>query len=249
MSDIESITSIIQQLDASVNFWNNLRYVFVGATAFFTVLSFLTFWMSGNKAVSLSKAKDQLARLKDDESKKEVAALNSKAESAITKQKEFEHQNLTLRNDLNKTGTELANAQRALLEVQGRLTARHITNEQRRRLIDLLTNSPKGQIHAICTNASDKETIAFFEQIVEVLVDAGWSVEKSIIGKLISIGGGSSEGITIAIRTQQSPSNIRAGALQQAFAQVGISVSGILKNNLSDDQVEMAVGAKTLLSN
>ncbi len=50
MPNIESLTSLIQQLDASVTSWNEVRYWCVGLTAAFTVLSFFAFWMPGTKA-------------------------------------------------------------------------------------------------------------------------------------------------------------------------------------------------------
>lgn len=87
MNNIESLTSLVQQLNASVTLWNDLRYFCVGATALFTVLSFLTFWVSGNKATLLSENKDRLQTLLTNkaktESEEKITSVKADAEKQI----------------------------------------------------------------------------------------------------------------------------------------------------------------------
>ena len=82
MANIESITSLIQHLEMSVRYWTHFRYFVVGATALFTVLSFIAFWVHGGRSDSLSKAKEDLSIILSREANEKIAEANARAASA-----------------------------------------------------------------------------------------------------------------------------------------------------------------------
>lgn len=187
MGDIASVTSVIQELNASVTAWNNLRYICVGATALFTLLSFLTFWVSGIKSNALNNAKDELTRLKDLDAKTEIAGLNTQAESLRAETEKAKEGVATAQAQAAKANADAATANQKAAEANRiaeseRLARLKLETRVGTRVIDkikflaALKDKPKPQ-HVIIKRyaaAGDGWFVAL--QLDQLLREAGWPV-------------------------------------------------------------------------
>lgn len=131
-----------------------------------------------------------------------------------------------------------AEAERALIELQEKVKPRHLTAEQRARLLELLKANPKGTIH-VSAVTGDAESIAFGRELAEVLSEAGWNVGFNDILTF----GGTPVGVFITLRSKENVP-VRAIILQKALEQVGISAPAELNPNMPEDSVALVVGNK-----
>lgn len=159
---------------------------------------------------------------------------------ANRKSKEVEQQNLILRSEVAKLQIEAANAQRALLEVQERIAPRHLSEDQKNKLRSILKGQPKGEITIECVGAIG-EAFDFAKEIYDVLVSIGWKVQgvESMI-----VPGEVASGILIAVRSHDSPSAPKAKTLRAALKRIGLETKEELRNHLSENEIELLVGAK-----
>ena len=132
-----------------------------------------------------------------------------------------------------------ANAEQELGALKARIADRHLTSDQRRKLITVLSGEPKGEIEVNCVGPQP-EPCAFASEIVDVLKAVGWNVSKFIQG-VIPVGG---TPVGLAIRVNSKAAPARAAALQKAFAAVGLSAPGIVAEGLPEDSVILEVGSK-----
>lgn len=218
MSDIESVTSIVMQLDTNVVFWNNLRYWCVGVTALFTVLSFLAFWISGNKTDALSKSKDTLQKLKIEkvkaDSREEVERLRTDAGKEIA----------LLNSETAKAKSEIAKAQAE----SGKANEKAESEKLERMLLESeLAPRTLEQMHSaktlskfkgvsvILESISESEPWRLTGQIAATLDMAGWKV---LPGMKRMSGDGQDhffDGVAITVNTQQGVADELVTILKQ----------------------------------
>ncbi len=230
-------------------------YIFVLVlTALFTWLV----WDSGNKERGAIQA-DANARI--EEAKKVAATANERA-------RKLENDNLKLRTDLNtesgkvaglqtdaadakaaqqrveielaKQQERAATAERALLELQERVKPRHLSAEQRKKLIEVLTPAAKGPIK-VSHLLLDEEGRSFATQIDEALIAAGWSSDG--VGKDMIFGGATPVGVALNFHSAKSPPPHTA-VLFDALSGAGLSPTLAENPHIPEGTVEILVGIK-----
>jgi hypothetical protein len=261
MSDIEILTSKIQIMTASHGAWHSAVIFVMALTAFLGVIYFVISKIESDKARDINENKDELIRLKDNEqtlqitkvktdseehiayvkaeAEKQIIIINEKAEESRVNQRELERENLKLQGEVAKLQTKAADSQRELLELQERTKPRHLTDEQRIKLIDLLKQQPKGTIEIECI-AGDKESCDFARQISDMLSFVGWKITS--LGSLV-IGGQPPSGLLIFFKDAMSTPT-GAKALQEALLSVGFPALGQLHSEYPQDKLTLMVGVK-----
>ena len=174
-----------------------------------------------------------LIKAKDEESNTKLARLTAQTEEARAKQGEYEQQNLILR-------TDLANAQRALLELEERTRSRQITEQQKGRLAEMLRDSPPGSV-SVTYASTDPEASVFAQQIVETLRLTKWEVTgpRPVPKKQLSLPAG----LMIVVRDKYHVPPW-ATSLCNAFEAIGFKMEVGRRPELSDTIAEIYVGAK-----
>jgi hypothetical protein len=177
----------------------------------------------------------------------ELAGLQKDASDAKTAQQRVEidlsnaaARQQRIQTDFAKQQERAANAERALLELQERIKDRHLTTEQRARLVELLKANPKGKINVSCVGGSSPEPCIFASEIVDTLKLGGWDVEFSPC--FISVGG-IPVGLIIQVRSAEK-APIRAVVLQKALGEIGFAALGELQHSMDEQTVNFIVGAK-----
>jgi hypothetical protein len=239
----------------------SFTYLFVVYILFLwaTVILTLLVWSSGNKfqaaikrdadgKIEAAKAVSEIARAEAAKANEQTASLVAQTEEARLKQREIEQQNLVLRADLNKATEEAARlqiraaeAEKALLDFIERLAPRHLSDKQGIHLATILTGQTKGNITVSCVG-SDREAFAFAQEIYALLKDVGWEVQGI---NTVAMTIGQPSGLSIAVKSNNSPSARLAGLLQRAFEQIGFKMAGQLESRLSEYEVELLVGSKS----
>ena len=169
----------------------------------------------------------------------EAATAESRA-----KQAELTSEQAKLSAEQRKTAEaqrEAAEAQLALKkhleEVAGRQKPRHLTVEQRARLLSFLRNQPIGAIK-IGFNFNNPEARDFASEIAVVLKEAGWNVtdfEPTIEATV-------QKGLAIFVQNDRTA---RAAALQRALGEIRIVAEGRMNPEIVDkDSVFLYVGPK-----
>lgn len=262
MSNIEFLTSLVQQLGESVKLWSNIRYVCVGATALFTVLSFFTFWKSGNKIDLLGKAKDELSQIKDREKDIQIAKVKTDSRENIERVKadaDKQIASLTTEAAKAKEGIEVAKAQAAQanetaererlarVQLEARLADRKLSQEEQARLISLLKpfNSTEVDI-VIFGDTTEIKSIGFI--LLDCLRKAGWNVHSATGGG----GGNIVKGILVGVRSDADVTISNAArALFSGLQTFGIAsgpwdfekmlISGVLFNSSITSKAPMRI--------
>ncbi len=198
----------------------------------------------------LAKSNEEIARLT-----KEAEALRAEAENAKANIVIAQADAAKATEGAAKAGVEVANlqvvvanaetrraeAERALLEVQERLKDRHLTTEQRARLLELLKANPKGAINVSCIAGSSAEPCNFADEIVAVLTEAGWQVDFT--GRGMIMVGGTPVGVFIQVHNA-AKAPIRAEVLQKALGAIDVEAGGVVSETMQEGTVNLVVGAK-----
>lgn len=197
----------------------------------------------------LAKSNLEIARLTNEAAALRVEAENAKAniasaqadaakanEGAIKATAEVARLQIVVAN----AETKRAEAERALLELQERIKDRHLTTEQRARLVELFKANPKGKINVSCVGGSSPEPCIFASEIVDTLKLGGWDVEFS--PGFISVGG-IPVGLIIQVRSSDK-APVRAEVLQKALGEIGFAAPGEVQPTLDEQTVNLIVGAK-----
>jgi hypothetical protein len=129
-----------------------------------------------------------------------------------------------------------AEAERALLELKEQLKPRHLSDEQRTKLIDILSHGPTGTFE-LQFLANDPESQNFADQLSAALQQAGWTLH----GMGANIGPSPGVGLQIIVQNPESP---RAVFLQRALGAIGFPANGTIAPGLPADTVTLLVGVK-----
>ncbi len=180
MDNIQSLTSQIDRLSHSVNWWNSAIIVMMVVAALAATGLVVTQYVAVRKAQQLSTAQSQLDTAKDSQLKinlkdKELriadaakaageanaAAASANKEAGIARERASE---------ANKQAARLENEN---LILQQKLANRRISAEQHRVLVDLLSKK-RGQI--IIETMADSESGLFAADILKTFEDSGWTI-------------------------------------------------------------------------
>ena len=199
----------------SLEFWVDMSNLGV---AIALALSFIF----GGASLYLSR---RLGKVKDAQSAQEKAVSDERM--------------LALDKEVAEARTKQAEAERALLELQERMKPRHLTPEQRARLLEILKATTKGNIKVSCA-VSNEESCAFAVELANLLKAAGWSVTG--VGQLVK--GGKQAGIFLRRRSiEVEPTSV--DVLLTAFSTIGfpleMEIDGKIREGVG---LQLAVGAK-----
>lgn len=193
-----------------------------------------------NANLEITKANNEAIRI-EAEAKEKIAKLNAEAEKAregiaIAKDNAAQANNEAAKLSLivQQESLKRLEAERALLELQNRLSPRILTPEQRTRLLEILATQPPSKIELnFVTNNVESEDFA--RQIGDVLKQSGWTVQ--INGAI----GFTTKGIVIMLSEQK---NFSASALQQGLNAIGFPAPAELNPTLAKGELLSFVGVK-----
>lgn len=130
--------------------------------------------------------------------------------------------------------------QQELADALAANAARQLTEAQRHDFIAALKDAPKGPVEVYIYDDHDTEVQRYANQVRDTLIMAGYDCGEKIS---ISSKPFSPEGILVVV---EDPRNapVYAGAIQHAFAQIGIDAPAARDSNLDSDRVVVVVGRK-----
>ena len=196
----------------------------------------------------LTDAKNDLVKQQERAAKAEQDAAYAKTTAAQTSEratileKDAAEANATQKRveiDLARQQEKTATAERALLQLQRRMEPRRISADQRARLVEILSNGPKGKVSINCV-LGDAEGQAFADDIDSVLKASGW--DNSGVNQGV-YSGGNPVGFGIVVRSAIDAPPY-AVTLQRAFFSIGIPMAGAEKLDVPEGAVEILVGNK-----
>lgn len=184
----------------SVNSWANGLLV---ASLLFGVIATYAIVVSGNVKEKGFKRELSKANADAEKAKADAANASSKAADANLRAQVIEHDNITLRNDLEKTIIEAdtekqklaktqievadarrkqAEAEKSLEDLRTKLRARSITAGQREILVQRFRQLNGARIKVV--KIGEKEASEYADQIISAIKDAGIIVDLVTIGTL-----------------------------------------------------------------
>jgi hypothetical protein len=185
--------------------------------------------------------------------KLQTASAQKDADDANERSKSLEHANLELRSQVAtlETGAakqqeRAAEAEQELLRLQDRVKIRHLSAEQRKKMIDFLTSTeaskiPKGtiRIHRLLL---DQTAQAFALEIKEAFAVAGWPSDD--IGRdMIPSGDTIPVGIVVIFHSSQNIP-VHAGLILHALIAADLNPTSGENPGVPDGMVEILVGIK-----
>jgi len=195
--------------------------------------AFERFKLQSAVSVAESAARRAEATKRASEAEEGTAEAVAEATSANERTKALEE-------EAGKLRERAAKAEKKLFELQESIKPRRISEEQRTRLMTLLSAaSPKGLVGLGCV-LGDAEGGTFAEQIDEVLKAAGWPTAGI---SQATYDGGNPTGLFVLVKSA-STAPARAAVLQRVFSEAGIQLPAYTKSNLDTDDVHIIIGTK-----
>lgn len=208
-------------------------------------------------ATALSEARNAEAYLASAQERAEIAradAENARLQAAEANRiaKSFElrleqQREATANAELRATNAERISknaeassrkAEEGTREIKAGMEPRHISDDQRTKLLKILSSIPKGPI-SIGFSGADSEARDYANEVLTIFQSSGWHIEKGITQYLDLM----TTGINILVKTTDSPP-IHAGYIQNGFKSVGIDIQGKTFKNVEADRVILLVGKK-----
>jgi hypothetical protein len=198
-TDIQILTSQVQQLDSKHSFWNAASVWFTAAiviaplvlyplalpaiwflalSAIAPALYFFAIWMANRRGLQQNAAQAALIRAKDEQFAREKLAADEKIASANLGSAKASEGAAKANERAEKLEQENLLLRKALLELQERLEPRKLSYDQRRKLEDALMVAPKGAIKVECVRTPDNEPYTFALELAHVLMVSGWQVSS-----------------------------------------------------------------------
>jgi hypothetical protein len=157
---------------------------------------------------------------------KSAAEANSIAQQSVLKQREIEQESLKLAIRLEEEHEArlrlehgVSTTQSEVKEVKAKQQPRHLTQKQKEILRSILSNVPGITIEM--TYLSDKETSDFAKEIVEVIRNSGWNIDRM---NSVGIYAPPTYGVVLDFSEEQKHESA-AQTLMSAFERAGIKFS------------------------
>jgi len=174
------------------------------------------------------------------EATKRASEAGEEAAKAVAEAARANERTKTLEFEADKQRERAAEAEMKLFQLQEKTKPRQISEEQRTRLMTLLSAaSPKGLVGLGCVRG-DAEGGTLAEQIDEVLKAAGWPTTGI---SQATYDGGNPTGLFVLVKSA-STATARATVLKRVFSKAGIQLPAYTKSNLGTDDVHIIVGTK-----
>lgn len=199
---------------------------------------------AGEANDSAAKANERAQKLERDNIQLSTDLENATAE-ARARQAELAKEQAKLSAEQRRTAEaqrETAVAQLALKkhleEVAERQKWRQLSDDQRRKLQELLKSQPKGSV-IVVSSVADEEARNFANQLRPVLTEAGWNVTD---GGFVSFGK-TPNGLRLVFGREGSPGGPEAQVLFDALNSV-FGADSRFDNALPETQIRLIVGTK-----
>ena len=211
--------------------WNIRATFFAGLAATCLVITAMGVSRSNGK---LAEVSDELNAAKDAQTAESLTGLGVDLATA--------------KGEMSKQEARAAKAEKDLLELQERVKPRHLTAEQKEKLIQSLKNQPRGQLE-IRTLVGNPESRNFGLELTEVFRASGWAVTLSD-GTLMTP---TPVGIKLWVHTDQvvsDGSNVtdeapdRAVSAVKAFEYAHVAFHTEFNRDIPKGQVVLLVGFK-----
>ena len=187
-------------------------------------------------AVTIAESAARAAEATRRASKAEEDMTRSVAEATVANER-----TRVLEQEAGKLRERAAKSEKQLVELQEKIKSRQISEEQRTRLITLLSAaSPKGLVGLGCV-LGDAEGGTLAEQINQILEAAGWPTTG--ISRASYDGENHPAGIFVLVKSA-STAPAHAAVLQRVFSEAGIQLPAYTKSNLGTDDVHIVIGTK-----
>jgi hypothetical protein len=224
MSELTSLASRSTELVSKVDFWNSavLWALFITALAAGAIV--LSQRMAFVRAKQLADVQDRIASIKEADASEHAKKLET---------------------DLAKQQERAANAEKTLLELQERVKIRHLSFEQRNKLVKVLKEAadekqPKGPIR-INRLMLDETAQAFATELRDAFSAGGWSSDD--VGRDVIPSGPVPIGVVIIFHSSKSiPAH--AGVIQHALKAAELKPTLAENPNIPEGLVEILIGIK-----
>jgi len=174
----------------------------------------------------LQKEAERIKNQQIAQANKAAAEANSIAQQAVLKQREIEQESLKLAIRLEQEHEArlrlehgVSTTQSEVKEVKAKQQPRHLTQKQKEILHRVLSKAPGTTIEM--TYLSDKETSDFAQEIVEVIRNSGWNIDKM---NRVTIYAPPTYGVVVDFSEEQKH-EIAVQTLMSAFKQAEIKLS------------------------
>jgi hypothetical protein len=173
--EISSLSQRVQDLEASVRFWNELNSWLVAGTAVLAIGLFLSQYVALKFGRQLAGAQAELLRLKDEQLKSDLKSKDIGIEEAI-KDAAIANSHAEVLKQQNLATEKRLEAERlARIEIEERVASRRIPEKKRAEIARRLTPFA-GQTVSTWSHAGDREGAVFASDISAILEAAHWDV-------------------------------------------------------------------------
>jgi len=248
MPDMQSLIERVQELSGPSIWWSKASQWLIGATAIVALLYFFASFKALKYAGDLKDAQDALSRARDNQlvsdlktKDGQIATANALAGTAKEQSDRLEGDNLKLRGQVAILETQAADAQRAYLELQERVKPRHLTAQQRTRLIKLLRARPGGFVQMKCS-VGDAEAFDFAAELADAMANAkdrGWQPKccDRLVFKPLPVG--------LEIRVHSiSSAPVYATTLHLILGQIALPAPIVPNDEIAPGEMILLVGLK-----
>lgn len=187
VSEIQSLTARVQDLQRSFDFWNTWYVWLVAVTVFLAFVVFFTQFMSIRRGKQLTQAQSALAATKEQqlaselkEKDQKISEAGERASAADQRAGEANERAAALEATAERLRKENLSRQAEVLNLQGRLAPRRITQEQLDRFVAILR--PYAGSVVRMTQLGDLEAGTFADDIVFVLSASHWVPQLTRVG-------------------------------------------------------------------
>lgn len=149
---------------------------------------------------------------------------------------------LRWRLELRITFQEHAKTREAVGEVKQAQAPRHLTEEQKKKLIPLLAKIPPTALFFIWTVGME-DGVVYSNDFIESFRAAGWSVGSDNIAQGVFTG--HPLGIIILVKNPMDETAAKAAAIQRALKDIGIAAMGSLTDEVQNGQIRILIAHKS----
>lgn len=191
----------------------------------------------GGISIYLKSQLTDLQKKEADRQKIEIAHSNERAEVAIAQQKRLDSTILALKIELKKVSRSATEANKGVQETKSKIKTRHLTEQQRKDLTELLLNVPHQSIE-FGYISGDKESYDFCKELDSVFEKSSWGIDGTI-----ARAGSEITGINIIVKSlEEAPAH--AKYIQDALSTIGYPASGSIDNTIEPKKMIIFVGHK-----
>ncbi|MGB8131926.1 MAG: hypothetical protein WCG81_19225 [Candidatus Angelobacter sp.] len=143
--------------------------------------------------------------------------------------------------ELQKSAQELTKSTQEITALKERQAARHLTDEQKKKLEALLAPGA-GTAVKIIWPIGMADGVSYSNDFIDAFSKAGWKVGPDDIAQ--GVFSGYPLGVIIVVKRSDDLTAQKAGLLQRALKEIGIEAPGELSPNIAEGQIQLTIGHK-----